>query len=172
MSHNSDSDSDGNGDNLYSDFEILEEMKTRFGSNVTWTQSMIHEIEDILWHDLMWVKERKERFEIDLTTIQDDMSIAERGASWVTNAANGFVDKNGWMSDRMFTASEDKQLRKKREWQIVKVCEYGQLRTRFLELLLVLIYITPGPPAIGGYLAHLRHIDFSPTQKSSLPQHG
>jgi hypothetical protein len=22
---------------------------------------------------------------------------------------------------------------------------------------------------IGGYLAHLRHIDFSPTQKSSLP---
>jgi hypothetical protein len=26
--------------------------------------------------------------------------------------------------------------------------------------------------AIGGYLAHLRHIDFSPTQKSSLPQHG
>jgi hypothetical protein len=25
---------------------------------------------------------------------------------------------------------------------------------------------------IGGYLAHLRHIDFSPTQKSSLPQHG
>jgi hypothetical protein len=25
---------------------------------------------------------------------------------------------------------------------------------------------------IGGYLAHLRYIDFSPTQKSSLPQHG
>jgi hypothetical protein len=96
MSHNSDSDNDGNsnGDNLYSDSEFFEETRTRFGSNVTWTQSMIHEAEDILWHDLMWLNERKERFEIDLTTIQDDMSITERGASWATNEANGLVDKN------------------------------------------------------------------------------
>jgi hypothetical protein len=28
------------------------------------------------------------------------------------------------------------------------------------------------PLLLAGYLAHLRHIDFSPTQKSSLPQHG
>ena len=148
-SHNSDSDNDGNGigngDNHYSD-DFFEETRTRFGSNVTWTQSIIQKAEDILWHDLMWVNERKERFVIDLTTIQDDMSITKRGTSWVTNEANGLADKNEWMLNKMFRASEDKQLRKKSEWQIVRVREYAQLRKRFLELLLALIYITPQPP--------------------------
>lgn len=83
---------------------------------------------------------------IDLAAIQDDMSITKRGTSWVTNEANGLADKNEWMLNKMFRASEDKQLRKKIEWQIVRVREYAQLRKRFFELLLALIYVTPRPP--------------------------
>lgn len=48
---------------------------------------MIREAEDILWQDLMWVSQKKDRFEIDLDSIQDDLSLATRGASWVTNEA-------------------------------------------------------------------------------------
>lgn len=56
----------------------------------------------------MWVNKRKERFVIDLAAIQDDMSITKRGTSWVTNEANGLADKNEWMLNKMFRASEDK----------------------------------------------------------------
>lgn len=54
---------------------------------------MIREAEDILWEDLMWVSEKKERFEIDLDKIQDDLSFAKRGASRVTNEANWLKNK-------------------------------------------------------------------------------
>jgi hypothetical protein len=54
---------------------------------------MIQEAEDILWKDLIWVAQKKDRFEINLDIIQDDLSLAVRGASWVTNEANGMKDK-------------------------------------------------------------------------------
>jgi hypothetical protein len=62
---------------------------------------MIQEAKDILWKDLMWVAEKKDRFEIDLDTIQDNLSLATQGASWVTNKANGMKDKREWMMDQM-----------------------------------------------------------------------
>ena len=71
---------------------------------------MIREAEDILWKDLMWMAQKKDRFEIDLDMIQDDLSLATRGTSWVTNEANGMKDKRQWMMDQMLKAPKDKQL--------------------------------------------------------------
>ncbi|KFY97708.1 hypothetical protein V500_01952, partial [Pseudogymnoascus sp. VKM F-4518 (FW-2643)] len=51
------------------------------------------EAEDILWQDLMWVGQKKDRFEIDLDSMQDNLLLAARGASWVTNEANGIKGK-------------------------------------------------------------------------------
>jgi hypothetical protein len=74
---------------------------------------MIREAEDVLWEDLMWVSEKKERFEMDLDNIQDDLSFAKRGASWVTNETNGLKDKRQWMIRRMLRAPKDNLMKKK-----------------------------------------------------------
>jgi len=119
---------------------------------------MIRDAEDILWQDLMWMGQKKERFDIDLDIIQDDLSFAKRGASWVTNEANGLTDKRRWMMDRMLKAPKSKQLRDqaKETWRMTKVREYAQLRKRFLELLLALFHMAPGPPARGEEIAPIR----------------
>ena len=87
---------------------------------------MIREAEDILWQDLMWVTQKKDRFEIDLDLVQDDLSLAKRGASWVTNEANGMKDKREWMMNQMLKALKDQQLwdRKKTIWRMTRVREY------------------------------------------------
>ncbi len=41
--------------------------------------NIIREAEDILWKDLMWVAQKKDRFEINLDMIQDDLLLATRG---------------------------------------------------------------------------------------------
>ncbi|OAF55977.1 hypothetical protein VC83_08080 [Pseudogymnoascus destructans] len=88
---------------------------------------MIQEAEDILWQDLMWVGQKKDRFEIDLDSMQDDLSLAARGASWVTNEANGMKDKTQWMMDRILKAPKDQQLwdRKGNTWRMTRVCGYS-----------------------------------------------
>ncbi|KFZ15860.1 hypothetical protein V501_02515 [Pseudogymnoascus sp. VKM F-4519 (FW-2642)] len=72
--------------------------------------NMIQEAEDILWQDLMWVRQKKDQFEIDLDSMQDDLSLAARSASWVTNKANSMKDKTQWMMDQMLKAPKDQQL--------------------------------------------------------------
>jgi hypothetical protein len=66
---------------------------------------MIREAKDILWEDLMWVGQKKDRFEIGLDHIQDDLSLARRGVSWVTNKANELEDKWQWMMEQMLKAT-------------------------------------------------------------------
>jgi superfamily II DNA helicase RecQ len=119
---------------------------------------MIREAEDILWKDLMWVARKKDRFEIDLDIIQDDLSLATRGASWVTNEANGMKDKREWMMDQMLKAPKDQQLwdRKKNTWRMTRVREYGQLQRRVKELMLAAGHMTPGPPGRGEEITPIR----------------
>jgi hypothetical protein len=119
---------------------------------------MIREAEDILWEDLMWVSKKKERFEIDLDKIQDDLSFAKRGASWVTNEVNGLKDKRQWMIRRMLRAPKDKQLldKEKKTWRMTKVREYMQLVKRLRELMLGLGHTGVGPPGRGEEVAPIR----------------
>ncbi len=71
---------------------------------------IIREAKDILWQDLMQVAQKKDRFEIDLDLVQDDPSLAKRGASQVTNKANGIKDKRQQMIDQMLNAPRNQQL--------------------------------------------------------------
>lgn len=108
----------------------------RFGDAI---HDMIREAEDILWQELMWVSKKKDRFEIDLDMMQDDLSLAARGASWVTNEANGMKDKTEWMMDQMLKAPKDQQLwdRERKTWRMSRVRGYRQLQRRFKELRLM-----------------------------------
>lgn len=107
----------------------------------------------------MWVAQKKDRFEIDLDSIQDDLSLATRGASWVTNDANGMKDTRQWMIDQMLKAPKDQQLwdRKKNTWRMTRVREYRQLQRRLDELKLALAHLSVGPQARGEELNPLRH---------------
>lgn len=120
---------------------------------------MIKEAEDILWQDLMWVSQRKDRFEIDLDKIQDDLSLAKRGASWVTNEANGMKEKRAWMINQMLKAPKHQQLwdRDKDTWRMTRVREYLQLQKRLDELQLLLAHLTVGPQARGEEVTPIRH---------------
>jgi len=120
---------------------------------------MIREAEDILWEDLMWVSQKKDRFEIDLDTIQDDLSLATRGASWVTNEANGMKGKRQWMIDQMLKAPKSQQLwdRKKNTWRITKVREYRESKKRLDELMLAIAHNSVGPQARGEEVTPIRH---------------
>lgn len=106
----------------------------------------------------MWVGQKKDRFEIDLDSMQDDLSLAARGASWVTNEANGMKDKTQWMMDQMLKAPKDQQLwdRKANTWRMSRVRGYRQLQRRFKELALALGHKTPGPPARGEEITPIR----------------
>lgn len=112
---------------------------------------MIREAKDILWEDLMWVSQKKDQFEIDLDYIQDDLSLATRGASWVTNKANGMIDKTQWMLGQMLKAPKDRQLwdRKKNTWQMIRVRKYWQLLRQIKELMLATGHKSLGPPGQG-----------------------
>jgi superfamily II DNA helicase RecQ len=120
---------------------------------------MIKEAEDILWQDLMWVSQRKDRFEIDLDKIQDDLSLAKRGASWVTNEANGMMEKRAWMINQMLKAPKHQQLwdRDKDTWRMTRVREYLQLQRRLDELQLLLAHLSVGPQARGEEVTPIRH---------------
>lgn len=106
----------------------------------------------------MWVGQKKDRFEIDLDSMQDDLSLAARGASWVTNEANGMKDKTQWMMDQMLKAPKDQQLwdRERKAWRMSRVRGYRQLQRRFKELGLVAGQTTPGPPARGEEITPIR----------------
>jgi hypothetical protein len=71
---------------------------------------MIRKAEDILWQDVMWVAQKKDRFEIDLDLVRDNLLLAKRGALWVTNEANGMKDKREWIMDQILKAPKDQQL--------------------------------------------------------------
>ncbi|KAH6689943.1 hypothetical protein BKA61DRAFT_500545, partial [Leptodontidium sp. MPI-SDFR-AT-0119] len=90
--------------------------------------------------------------------IQDDLSLATRGASWVTNEANGMKDKRQWMMDQMLKAPKDQQLwdRKKNTWRMTRVREYRQVQRRLKELSLALGHEGGGPPGRGEEITPIR----------------
>ena len=49
-------------------------------------QTVVAKAEAILWTELLWVVETSQRRSTDLAAIQDDLSIAQRGASFLSPA--------------------------------------------------------------------------------------
>ena len=94
----------------------------------------------------MWLED-EQRFDIDLISISNDLASAQRGESFVTREVNQLGGREGWMIDRMMSAKKSKRLRVDKQWRMMQVREYSQRVKDFLELLLVLIYITSRQPA-------------------------
>ncbi|KAH6689249.1 hypothetical protein BKA61DRAFT_625908 [Leptodontidium sp. MPI-SDFR-AT-0119] len=111
-------------------------------------RDMIRDAEDILWKDLMLVSRKEDRFNINLETIQDDLLFARLGA----------LENKSWMVDQMLKDIGDGKLydKKTKSWRMPQVRQYRQHQTRFLELLLILFYITTVPIGCGEGIASLR----------------
>jgi superfamily II DNA helicase RecQ len=120
---------------------------------------IIQEAEEILWEQCIWITDKKNRFEIDLDKIQDDLSSTDRGGSWVTNEVNGFSDTKEWMIKQMLKAPKHKQLwdNKKETWRMTRVHEYRKCWRELCDLRMVLKHMTVGPQARGNELTSLRH---------------
>jgi hypothetical protein len=106
----------------------------------------------------MWTEKVEDRFAIDLSIIQDDLSSQDRGGSWVSNPANALGGKNVWMLNRMQAGKKRKQLRNRERklWSMSKVREYAQLEERSKKLLLAAVNITAGQPARGEEITPIR----------------
>jgi hypothetical protein len=116
---------------------------------------IIHDAEDILWKDLMLASRKEERFNMDLETIQDYLLFARLRDSWPTIEAR---ENKSWMVDRMLKGLGDDRLydKKAKSWRVPQVRQYRQHQTRFLELLLILFYITTVPIGSGEEITSLR----------------
>jgi hypothetical protein len=104
----------------------------------------------------MWFEDRQ-RFEIDLISINDDLASVQQGESFIIRAVNQLRGKEGFMADRMMSAKKSKRLRVDKKWRMTRVREYSQRVRDFLELLLALIHITAGQPARGEEITPIRH---------------
>ncbi len=118
---------------------------------------MLNDAENLLWRDLMWSKRQEERFEIDLSAMQDNLSVKGKGVSWVTNKTNELRGMEEWMFDRMVRSPENERLCERSSWRMGRIQEYAKIRRRFLELLLTLVLIAGGPPAGGDEITGITH---------------
>ncbi|KAL6161913.1 hypothetical protein ACJQWK_11994 [Exserohilum turcicum] len=120
-------------------------------------QSMEAELEDKFWQ-LCWVDNTAERFSIDLTKIQDDITFTTWGKSFVTTAGNNLLDSLEWLLTRASSTEGGMRLQTlDGRWRIKKVHEYLRQMDRFLELLLGCVHIESGQPARGLEIVTMRH---------------
>ncbi|KAL6164428.1 hypothetical protein ACJQWK_09163 [Exserohilum turcicum] len=120
-------------------------------------QSMEAELEDKFWQ-LCWVDNTAERFSIDLTKIQDDITFTTQGKSFVTTAGNNLLDGLEWLLTRASSTEGGMRLQTSDgRWRIKKVHEYLRQMDRFLELLLGCVHIESGQPARGSEIVTMRH---------------
>ncbi|KAL6169706.1 hypothetical protein ACJQWK_04709 [Exserohilum turcicum] len=120
-------------------------------------QSMEAELEDKFWQ-LCWVDNTAERFSIDLTKIQDDITFTTWGKSFVTTAGNNLLDGLEWLLTRASSTEGGIRLQTSDgRWRIKKVHEYLRQMDRFLELLLGCVHIESGQPARGSEIVTMRH---------------
>lgn len=115
----------------------------------------VTQAEHYLWEELMWCG-RKERFEVPLEDIEDDVTFVKRGYSFTSNSANNLDKGLDWMLKQMLSNSKGRKLRQDTTWQLQKVKQYLKTAEKFRELLLFLVHITGGQPARGPEITSLR----------------
>jgi superfamily II DNA helicase RecQ len=122
-------------------------------------RKMVHDIiaeaEDMLWRKLMWTKDR-ERFEIALHKLEDDVTFTKRGVSFITNPKNKLEDKREWMLNRALGVNVGRKMRRRGEWVMRQVRAYLREIDRFREKLLFCVHLTGGQPARGTEITTIR----------------
>ena len=119
-------------------------------------QDAISRATEMLWEELMWVTKAEERFEVSLSSIQDDVTFTRRGWSFMTRQENGLQEGALWMRKKMVQLEGRERLRVEGAWRPRAVRRYLQQCDRFLELLLFCIHTTWGQPARGTEVLSIR----------------
>jgi superfamily II DNA helicase RecQ len=119
-------------------------------------QDLVAEVEEKLWSELLWFTGNK-RFTVPLERLVDDISLEQRGVSFVQHPDNGLADKLKWM----LTKSEKPEHRRdfysrNGKWNKNCVKRYLRAAERFKILLLVCVHITSGQPGRGSEITTMR----------------
>lgn len=127
-------------------------------------REMVHECveqaEDRLWRELLFVDDKKDRFEIKLGNIIDDMSTTKVGWSFVSDPRNSLTWGFHFVLDRIQSRPEVKRgMFAGKEWKASALRQYQRAATQFLEDLFVLVHLTAGQPARGPEIGGIRHRD-------------
>jgi hypothetical protein len=118
----------------------------------------IADAEDLLWERLLWT-EGADRFEMDISALEDDMSFRKRGSYFVNNRQNRLM--SSWEDKTVTWMLASRRGRKMRQedgsWHTRRVKEYLREIDKFRELLLFCMHITGGQPARGPEILSLRY---------------
>jgi hypothetical protein len=112
--------------------------------------------EDMLWRELMWVKDVQERFDVDLHSIVDDVTFTRRGISFINKSSNGLGQGLDWMLERMLSQPLAQRLRTQGHWRARRIRRYLRRVDDFLRLLLFCVHTTSGQPARGTEVTSVR----------------
>jgi hypothetical protein len=143
-------------------------------------QRVVVEAEQVLWEQLLWLQkeEKNSRLSIDLAAIQDDVTIVQRGVSFLSpgrvQEAKRWMLKQlasvlaarrlyeGWGGavdrDRESKAESDSDSDSNRpvQWRLQEVRRHLQHIERFLDLLSLAVHVAGGQPARGPELLSVR----------------
>ena len=123
-------------------------------------RDLITEAEDMLWKDVLWNKERDERFILKLDKIVDDVTFTNRGWSFVHRKENGLDNGLEWMLEQMMQTAEGRRLRSRDgRWKFAPVKRYVRSVKRFLERLLLACHVTSGQPGRGTEITTIRRVN-------------
>ena len=115
----------------------------------------VTEAEDLMWSGLMWCQ-HEDRFDIDLDALQDDVTFAKRGYSFVDRLDNKLDGGLDWMLARMVATAKGRELRQDMHWRRHNVRAYLKAVEQFKRLLLFVVHVTGGQPARGPEVLGLR----------------
>lgn len=87
-------------------------------------QTIVAKAEAILWTELLWEVELSQRRSVDLAAIQDNLSKAQRGASFLSPAL--LKEGRDWVFAQLASAPAARSLFKKQDGQGARESQQGQ----------------------------------------------
>ena len=75
-------------------------------------QGIVAKAEQVLWEELLWVEDNGQRRSTDLAAIQDDVTVAQRGACFLSLAQ--LEEGRDWILARLASVPTAQQLYKSR----------------------------------------------------------
>jgi hypothetical protein len=148
----------------------------------TMAQSVVASAEQVLWEQLLWMQkeEKNDRLSVELAAIQDDVSIVQRGVSFLSPSR--LQEGERWMLKRLASVPAARRLYERRggaiqrdresegeseessrsdsdrpvQWRPQEVRRHLRHIQQFLELLSLAVHVAGGQPARGPELLSVR----------------
>jgi hypothetical protein len=134
-------------------------------------QGIVADAKCLLWEELLWVKKKEDQLSENLAKIQDDVTITQRGASFLPPSR--LQEGRDWMLKQLSSVPAAQllyhnqlQLQQQNaacavqetgvQWKEQEVQKHLRRVDRFLELLCLAVHITGGQPARGSELLSVR----------------